>query len=95
VLEAEDAAAALESFRETPSLDLLITDVGLPNGMNGRQLADTMRETSSTLRVLFITGYAGSARLDKLDAGMRILAKPFTLPMLKAQVEALLSPRVY
>jgi signal transduction histidine kinase len=95
VLEAEDAVSALEAFRTIPSLDLLITDVGLPNGMNGRQLADTMRETSASLRVLFITGYAGSARLDQLDAGMRILAKPFTLPMLRTQVEALLSPRVY
>jgi CheY-like chemotaxis protein len=91
VLEAEDATGALELFKRMPALDLLITDVGLPNGMNGRQLADVIRETAPALPVLFITGYAGAARLDELDSGMRILAKPFTLPVLRAQVEAILT----
>jgi signal transduction histidine kinase/CheY-like chemotaxis protein len=93
VLEAEDAASALELFRRSLPLDLLVTDVGLPNGMNGRQLADVIRETAPALPVLFITGYAGAARLDQLDAGMRILAKPFTLPVLRAQVEAILNAK--
>jgi signal transduction histidine kinase len=93
VLEAEDAPSALELFKQFPALDLLITDVGLPNGMNGRQLADIIRETAPRLPVLFITGYAGAARLDGLDAGMRILAKPFTLPVLMTQVLAILAPR--
>jgi signal transduction histidine kinase/CheY-like chemotaxis protein len=93
VLEAEDATGGLELFKRMPALDLLITDVGLPNGMNGRQLADIIRETAPNLPVLFITGYAGAARLDELDAGMRILAKPFTLPVLRAQVERILSAK--
>jgi signal transduction histidine kinase len=90
VLEAEDAPSALALFRRTAGLDLLITDVGLPNGMNGRQLADVIRESAPALPVLFITGYAGAARLDQLGAGMEILPKPFKLPMLMAQVEAML-----
>ena len=93
VLEAEDGPAAIELFQWTPALDMLITDVGLTNGINGRQLADIIRETSPALPVLFITGYAGAARLDELDAGMKILTKPFALPMLTEQVEAMLSAK--
>ena len=94
VLEAEDGPSAMALFHQPPALDLLITDVGLPGGINGRQLADIMRETTPALPVLFITGYAGAARLDELDAGMQILAKPYALPMLTAQVETMLSSRL-
>jgi CheY-like chemotaxis protein len=94
VLEAEDAAAAMDLFKRESALDLLITDVGLPNGINGRQLADMIRETAPAMPVLFITGYAGTAKMDGLDAGMHILAKPFTLPRLVAQVESILSEKV-
>jgi signal transduction histidine kinase len=90
VQEAQDAPAALDLFRAAPDFDLLITDVGLPNGMNGRQLAGIIRETAPTLPILFITGYAGAAGTDQLDPGMKILTKPFTLPALTAQVESML-----
>jgi signal transduction histidine kinase len=90
VHEAEDGPSALDIFRATPGLDLLITDVGLPNGMNGRQLAGIIRETAPALPILFITGYAGAAGTDQLDSGMKILTKPFTLPALNAEVEAML-----
>jgi signal transduction histidine kinase len=93
VLEAGDAATALALFRETPSIDLLITDVGLPNGMNGRQLAGLIRESAPVLPVLFITGYAGAAGIDQLEEGMKILTKPFTLPVLAAQVDAMLAAK--
>ena len=94
VLEAEDGSAAMALLHRMPGLDLLITDVGLPNGINGRQLADIIRgETSPALPVLFITGYAGATRLDELDAGMQILAKPYALPVLTMQVEAMLNAR--
>ena len=59
VLEAEDGPAAVRRFHENPDFDLLITDVGLPNGINGRQLADLIRERSPAMPVLFITGNAG------------------------------------
>jgi CheY-like chemotaxis protein len=91
VLEAEDGPAAIKCFDEQPEFDLLITDVGLPNGINGRHLADLLRERAPVIPVLFITGYAGAARLDGLAPGMKILTKPFPLPALAAQVETLLS----
>jgi signal transduction histidine kinase/CheY-like chemotaxis protein len=93
VLEAPDGAAALKLFQENPDFDLLITDVGLPNGINGRQLADIIREHSAALPVLFITGYAGAARLDELAPGMKVLTKPFALPALLNQVETILSSK--
>jgi len=91
VLEAEDGPSALALLRQAPALDLLITDVGLPNGINGKHLADMIRADAPFLPVLFITGYAGSAKFDELDAGMQVLAKPFRLPALMAKVEAMLS----
>jgi signal transduction histidine kinase/ActR/RegA family two-component response regulator len=91
VTEADSADTALALFGAKPSFDLLITDVGLPNGINGRQLAGIIRETSPSLPVLFITGYAGAAGIDQLDPGMTILTKPFTLPTLIARVEAMLT----
>jgi signal transduction histidine kinase len=93
VLEAEDGPTAINLFHENPDFDLLVTDVGLPNGINGRQLADLLRERSPAIPVLFITGYAGAARLDELAPGMKILTKPFALPALTTQVETMLSTR--
>jgi signal transduction histidine kinase len=90
ILEASDGHAALTLYKRYPGLGLLVTDVGLPNGINGRQLADIIRVNTPELPILFITGYAGTTNLDQLDPGMWILAKPFTLPMLVAQVEALM-----
>jgi CheY-like chemotaxis protein len=51
VFEAEDGPSAVALFRRTPALDMLITDVGLPNGLNGRQLADIIREHRATMPV--------------------------------------------
>ena len=66
--------------------DLLVTDVGLPNGMNGRQLAEAMRERLPGLPVLFITGYAGT----KLSPGVEVIGKPFGLDDLAERVQAVL-----
>ena len=55
-VEAGDAAAALIILRSDASIDLLVTDVGLPGGLNGRQLADAARMTRTGLKVLFVTG---------------------------------------
>ena len=90
VLEAEDVEAAMALFQAWPGLDLVISDVGLPNGMNGRQLADRLRALRPGLPVLFITGFAGTARIDQLDAGMQVLTKPFALPLLAARIQAML-----
>ncbi len=86
VLEVTDGPAALRLLQSSPHLDLLVTDVGLPNGMNGRQVAEAMRERLPGLPVLFITGYAGSA----LPAGIEVIGKPFELDALARRVQALL-----
>jgi PAS domain S-box-containing protein len=80
-LQAEDAPAGLGILRSTARIDLLISDVGLPNGMNGRQLADAARELRPDLKVLFITGYAENALLSEghLEPGMQAMIKPFTM----------------
>ncbi len=92
ILEAEDAAAGLAWLRSNVRIDLLVSDVGLPNGMNGRQLADAARLLRPGLNVLFITGYAENAVLgqDGLPHGMQLLTKPFTMERLTSRIEALL-----
>ena len=80
-LEAADGQAGLDVLHSSAAIDLLVTDVGMPGGMNGRQLAEAGRAIRPGLRVLFITGYAETAVLgaDPLDAGMRVLPKPFAM----------------
>ena len=66
----------------------LITDVGLPGGLNGRQLADAARTTRPDLKVLFITGYAENAIIGngQLAPGMRVLTKPFVMTTLAERI---------
>jgi len=87
ILEAQDAASAMKILEGEGRVDLLITDVGLPGGMNGRQLADAARLRRTDLRVLFITGYAENAAVGShLEPGMDILAKPFAMSTLVNKV---------
>jgi CheY-like chemotaxis protein len=60
-LEAGDGPTALKILRSNIRIDLMITDVGLPGGMNGRQVADAARISRPHLKVPFITGYAENA----------------------------------
>ncbi|MDM9645763.1 response regulator [Rhizobium sp. S163] len=91
VLEADDAPSALRVLSSRPDIDLLLTDVGLPNGMNGRQLADAVRADRPDLPVLFVTGYAENAVLNHghLDRGMQVLTKPFAGDVLARRVAEL------
>ncbi|HEV7323313.1 MAG TPA: response regulator [Ensifer sp.] len=92
VLEAGDGPSALKVLDARPDIDLLVTDVGLPNGMNGRQLADAVRAQRPRLNVLFVTGYAENAVLNHghLDRGMEVVTKPFTADVLARRVESLI-----
>ena len=74
------------------ALDLLVTDVGLPGGLNGRQVADTARISRPALKVLFITGYAENAAVGNglLDAGMEVITKPFNVVALGGKVREML-----
>ena len=73
-------------------IDLLVTDVGLPGGMNGRQMADAGRERRPELKVLFITGYAENAVLGHghLEPGMEVLTKPFAMEALASRIRDLI-----
>ncbi|MBD8788885.1 PAS domain-containing protein [Pseudomonas syringae] len=91
-LEAPEGASALRILESDVRVDLLVTDVGLPGGMNGRQLADAARLLRPDLKVLFITGYAENAIIGNghLDPGMWILTKPFTLEALASRMHAMI-----
>ncbi|HKS63562.1 MAG TPA: response regulator [Xanthobacteraceae bacterium] len=92
VIEASTGAAGLQLLRDRPEIALLFTDVGLPGGMNGRQLADAARKLRPELKVLFTTGYARNAIVHdgRLDPGVVLLPKPFTYAALAAKLADLL-----
>ena len=79
-------------LRSDRRIDLLVTDVGLSGGMNGRQVADAARVLRAKLEVLFITGYAENAELRQghLDSGMHILTKPFAMEALVRRIKELI-----
>ena len=91
-IEAADGAAGLKVLQSDVRLDLLVTDVGLPGGMNGRQVADAARVTRPDLKVLFITGYAENAVVSHghLDPGMHVLTKPFAMEALASRIKSLM-----
>lgn len=92
-IEAVDGPGGLNVLRSSERVDLLITDVGLPGGMNGRQLADAARQTRSNLKVLFITGYAETASVSSghLDHGMHVLTKPFAMEALASRIRTIIT----
>jgi CheY-like chemotaxis protein len=91
VLEAADGTAALRLL-DVPGaerVDLLFTDVVLPNGMSGRALAEAVHaRRGAALPVLFTTGYARDAIVHdgRLDPDVRLLRKPYTLESLASSV---------
>ena len=93
VIEAEDSVSGLKVLQTPGAIDLLITDVGLPGGMNGRQVADAARVARPGLKVLFITGYAENAAVGNghLDKGMAVLTKPFAMEALGLKVKEVMS----
>jgi len=92
-IEAADGAGGLKVLRSDARIDLLVTDVGLPGGMNGRQVADAGRVVRPDLKVLFITGYAENAAVGgtDLDAGMQVLTKPFVMEALASRIRDLIA----
>lgn len=92
VVEASDGPTGLNIIESNMRIDLLVSDVGLPGGMNGRQLADAARERRPKLDILFITGYAENAVVGNgyLEPGMHILTKPFTMEALSHRIATLI-----
>jgi CheY-like chemotaxis protein len=93
VLEAGTGQQGLTILETQTGISLLVTDVGLPGGMNGRQLADSARHLFPTLKVLFITGYAegGVIANGTMEAGMQLMTKPFTLNKFANKVQDMIA----
>jgi len=93
VLTAHDAASALRVLDENPHIDLLFSDIGLPGGVNGRQLADEAQSRRPKLKVIFTTGYTRNAVIHhgRLDPGVALIQKPFTQPVLASKVKQVLA----
>jgi CheY-like chemotaxis protein len=74
-------------------IDLLITDIGLSGGMNGRQFVNAARECRRDLKVLFITGYAEHAVLSHghSDIGINVVTKPFGIEVLASRIRDLIT----
>ncbi|HSP01679.1 MAG TPA: PAS domain-containing protein, partial [Thioalkalivibrio sp.] len=79
VIPTANAAEALVVIRSDTAIDLLFTDVIMPGGMNGRELAEAAREIRPGLRVLFTSGYTQDVILHqgRLDPGVQLLSKPY------------------
>ena len=92
-LQASDGSAGLEVLRSSARIDLLVTDVGLPGGINGRQVADAGRVLRPDLKVLLMTGYADVAALGhaSLEANMHLMTKPFSMEALAVKVRAIIA----
>jgi signal transduction histidine kinase/DNA-binding response OmpR family regulator len=92
VLEAGDAAAALEILARDSGLHLLFTDLGLPGGVDGSVLSKRAQAMRPSLRVLITTAYAAGALIHdgRLDPGIDLLTKPFTLPAMAMRIREIL-----
>jgi PAS domain S-box-containing protein len=92
VLDARDGPGGLKLLRLHPHIDLIFTDVVLPNGMTGAQIQREAQQSYPHIRVLFTTGYARNAIIHhgRLDKGVSLITKPFTFAELAAKVRDIL-----
>ena len=95
VLEADCGQAALDLLATGQHVDLLFTDIVMPGGMNGRELAEAVQNVDPGVKVLFTSGYAeaGAVGSSLLEAGALLIRKPYKTAELAAKVrEALTAP---
>jgi len=92
IIEAADGPAGLEILQSSRGIDLLVTDIGLPE-LNGRQVADAARLLRPALKILFMTGYAETAAMADgfLAPGMQMITKPFTIAGLGARITEIMA----
>jgi signal transduction histidine kinase/ActR/RegA family two-component response regulator len=96
VLQAASGAEALDILDREKGIDLLFTDIVMPGGINGRQLADEAARRRPGLKVLFTTGYTRNAIVHhgRLDPGVHLISKPFSFEELGAKVRAVLDESI-
>jgi CheY-like chemotaxis protein len=92
VIDAPDGDAALELIETATHLDLILTDVVLPGGMNGRALAEEVRRRIPEIRILYMSGYTKNAIIHhgRLDKDAVLLQKPFRKQDLAQMVRSVL-----
>jgi PAS domain S-box-containing protein len=93
VIACARGAEGLNVLQSDARVDILVTDVGLPGGINGRQVADGGRTSRPELPVLFITGYADASAAvggGRLPPGMQVIVKPFEIPEFVRTVRAMI-----
>jgi signal transduction histidine kinase/CheY-like chemotaxis protein len=92
IYAAGDGFSALELLKQNPTIQLLLTDLGLPGGMDGKALASQARQLRSDLKVLIMTAYAWNALVQdgRLQVGVDLLTKPFSASALACQVREIL-----
>jgi PAS domain S-box-containing protein len=92
VIEAEDGPEALEKLADAGKIDLLFTDVMLPGGMNGRDVAREVAKRQPGVKILYTSGYTGSAIVEggKLAEGVELLSKPYSMKVLATKIREIL-----
>jgi len=92
VLEAEDGHGAMEHLRHADGIDLLLTDVMLPNGISGGTLAAKAKAMRPKIKVLFSSGYTHNVLVHdrRLEEGVHLLTKPFRVAELAGAVRRLI-----
>ena len=86
IWEASDGLEALNIWKaNAPQIDLLLTDVIMPGGLNGRELADRLQGERPGLKVILMSGY-GPEHLKRMHCPTRVLPKPFSLESLTEAV---------
>jgi CheY-like chemotaxis protein len=92
VVSAHDGVEALEILRKPEDFDLLLTDVVMPGGINGYELADEVAKFRSEIPVLFTSGYAENAIAQQGRAGLNfnLLHKPYRRHEIATKIRAIL-----
>jgi CheY-like chemotaxis protein len=95
VCAAADGAQALTLARQGARLDVLVTDVVLPGGMNGRQVADEVQRLRPGVRVVYASGYSDEViqTRGELAPGLKLLTKPYDPQQLARALHEALQPR--
>jgi CheY-like chemotaxis protein len=92
VVEAADGPKAQKILDSNQPIDLMVTDVVMPGGMTGRQLADLAQRQRPNLKTLYTSGYTEDSisHQGKLDPGVHFLSKPFRRQDLAIKIRAVL-----